>query len=83
MLYNITIVHVLTRNNYSDGYSLLKYSIFLVEPSLRMGDLNADASASSKPPISSSAHSISTMDRMAMPGGDRYIVTRRAVGDRR
>lgn len=40
-------------------YSLLKYNIFLVEPSLRMGDLNAEASDSSRPPISSSAHSIS------------------------
>lgn len=44
-----------------------------------MGDLNADASASSKPPISSSAHSISTMDRMATADGDRY--TRRTVGN--
>jgi len=70
-------------NSDSIRYSLLKYSIFLVEPSLRMGDLNADASASSKPPISSSAHSISTMDRMATPGCDRYIIIRRAVGNRR
>lgn len=49
---------------YSLFNSLLKYSIFLVEPSLRMGDLNADASASSMPPINSSAHNISPWDRM-------------------
>lgn len=62
-------------------YSLLKYSIFLVEPSLRMGDLNANASASSMPPISSSAHSISTMGRMAAT--ETVTVTRRAVDNRK
>jgi len=51
---------------------LLKYNIFLVDPSLRMGDFNADTSPSSMPPINSSAHNISRREGANDVPDNRY-----------